>query len=404
MLRPIDLAPRTPTATPGPLARRRATAALAALVALPFLLIACREHSTLDVQSVEEIYCDGATVTVIASGEHILHSRSYLEHSSGRYDEVTRHTAVVRWRLPTSLDPASLPTAPIDPLSVHDLSRQHAEAHDDSGASVEPIDHRAFTGPTALLEVDPTRGQLALVPFDDPAGKPIAEARVDPLPPMFADVLVTRSARHLLAARHGQPVIVSTADLSVARELGKSPGLADFDKRYRGSEDHVRVLTDDLRYLVKVPFAAGEPQGSGHCVAVVHDLETDATTEIRLDLGQGDTAIEDLEHVGGRLLFLVDFLPRKGERQLDTKKAVVDAESKVVAWLPADPFVDNDYVPGRLFWDPARERIAAWKEAGGRNYDLKLDTLEVADHHYGSGTTVHYQLDWADTVSLLTAP
>jgi hypothetical protein len=365
------------------------------LILLCLLLTGCRKEGGYTWQSIEEIFCDGTTVTVIATSEEVRTSKFVLEHGSGRHDEITRWAAMVRWSLPEARS-----SGRAEPQHASALDRRHALARDDSGASVPPFEYRAFSGRDAILCFDSAVGKLSLRPPDDPAGETRAEARVDPLHGP-SDVLVTRSGRHLLATRRGRPVILSTSNLESVREVEPSPAFADFEGRFARVEDHARFLTDDLRYLVKVPFNAGEPQGHNHCKAVIYDLERDATHEVALALGEGATAIEDLEHVGGQLLFLVDFMPRAGGRQLDTRRAVVDARSSVFAWLSENLFHDASDLSERLFWDPARQRVAAWKEGDNGNYDGTLESILVTEHDYGSGTTQSFELDWANTAQLL---
>jgi hypothetical protein len=227
-------------------------------------------------------------------------------------------------------------------------------------------------------------------PAGAPATQTTAAIEIDPIDWLHADVLPTRSGEHLLASHRGTRFILGAADLETVREIRGSPGIVDFDRRYEGIEDHARVLTDDLSFLVKVPFNAGEPQGHDHCKAVAYDVAGDATREITLDLGAGPTGIEDVESLGGALRFLVVH----GER-----RAVVDERSTVVAWLPAKPF-GATCLDSILCWDPARERIVAWSQE-----DLTaLTPLRLTDHAYGTGETLSYRLEWGDAAQVLGGP
>lgn len=354
------------------------------LLLLILSLAACRQERQFTFESFEEVFCDGTTVTAIVEIEDIRASSSPLEHGSGRHDAVTRWTGAIRWGFPQT--PAS---GRMMPLVITALGREQATAKDERGASLPAIGVRAFSGQGTLLDVDIYRGTLSLRRADDPAANAIAEVDIDPVNSLDGGVLPTRSGRHLLAKHRGRTLIFSTAELELAREIVPSPGVTDFEQRFRGIEDHTRILTDDLRYLVKVPFNAGEPQGWNHCKAVVYDLENDTTHEVALELGDGPTEIEDAESVGGELRF---FTRREGE------VLVVDSRSTVLGSLPTAHF-GAESMESRLFWDPARKRIAAWKLADPGF--PTLCALQVTDLDYGTDTTVSYELDPGDAIAVI---
>lgn len=348
---------------------------------LLLFLTACRETKQFTQETIEEIFCDGTTITAIVAREEIHASSLPMAHGS-RYDERTRWTGAVRWSFPAT--PAS---GSQEPLRITALGSDHAEFQDDSGAHLPPIEHRAFLIQDASLHVDMEKGKLSLRRTDDPAAAASAEIDIDIPDLVQREALPTRSGRHLLATHRGTQLILSASDLQTVREIQASPGLVDFNKRFRGVEDHARLLTNDLRYLVKVPFNAGEPQGHNHCKAVVYDIPNDATHEIALTLGEGPTGIEDAESLDGELVFLAVY---------DGKLAVVDSSSTVLAWLPEEHF-GTASLDSNLYWDPARKRIASW----GQATFASLDPIRVSDHDYGTGETVGYELGWGETVEVL---
>ncbi|MCI0586225.1 MAG: hypothetical protein L0323_05235 [Planctomycetes bacterium] len=358
----------------------------ALLLSLFAPLLACRQKSEHTWETVVDLFCDGATITAVAQVEHVKASRSPLEHGSGRHDEVTGWVGLVRWALP--------PTPPegrLKPQGITLLGREHATARDARGASLPEVLARACSSPDTLLFEDGAHGRLSLRRASAPRSPAFAEFRIDPCMGPNCEVVPTRSGRHLLAKNRGKFSILAGPDLSAVREFGSGAGFSDFQGRFRRVEDHARILTDDLRYWIKVPFNAGEPQGFNHCKAVVYDIAEDATREVALSLGPGPTGIEDAESLEGNL----QFLARHGETL-----HVVDPDSKVLASLPAARF--GSASPGSLlFWDPARRRIAAWHEPDENV--LSLGPIQVFVHDYGTGNASTYELDWADTVARLRA-
>ena len=292
---------------------------------------------------------------------------------------------MVRWSFSESPE-----TGKREPLGITAFDREDVDAVDDSGAGLPPIGVRAFSGRDTLLEVDEHKVRLRRE--GDPAGTVIAEVDIDPLDPFLCEVLPTRSGKHLLAIHRGKRFVLSTSDLQTVRELAPTPGLADYDQRFRGIENHVCILTDDLRYLIKVPFNAGEPQGWNHCKAVVYDLEHDATHEVTLELGgEGWTSIEDAESESGELRFLA---------RREDKVVIVDSHSTVLATLPMELFGSGSWAD-RLYWDPLRKHYATWGHVDPMSLDI--NELVVTDYDYGTNEAVTYKLDWGDAVAVLQA-
>ncbi|HBE89509.1 MAG TPA: hypothetical protein DDW67_10265 [Elusimicrobia bacterium] len=147
------------------------------------------------------------------------------------------------------------------------------------------------------------------------------------------------------------PAIYDAKTGTTVRPVPVTQEFVRFSASIAGKELFARRLTEDLRYLVAVPYFGARPgvkQGFNHDKAYCYDMRADKFFTMAPSFSTGTMSIADAESVDGRLLFAV-FADQK-------RLGIVDGHSDPLAELPAEGVNYFSYAAG-THWDYAAKRV-----------------------------------------------
>jgi hypothetical protein len=129
-------------------------------------------------------------------------------------------------------------------------------------------------------------------------------------------------------------------------------------------ENHLAVLTDDLKYLIAVPHNGGEsPQGFNHYKAHCYDFTSDDFATKAIRFGTNYTAISAIENVNDALLFIAYSDSEKLALLNDESKVLVELQSAGTRFFNFGSNFHWDYRNRRVFVSESKIDLdMAWRE------------------------------------------
>lgn len=179
------------------------------------------------------------------------------------------------------------------------------------------------------------------------------------------------------------PAIYASSNLTVVKKTPRTGRFREFDAEFHRAENHLAVLTDDLKYLIAVPHNGGEsPQGFNHYKAHCYDFASDDFTTKAIRFGANYTAISAIENVNGELLFIA---------YSDSERlAILNGESKVLVELQSGGMRFFNF-GSNFHWDYRNQRT--FVSDSKIDLDQARREVVVIEYDYQLGQTKRFVLN-----------
>jgi hypothetical protein len=308
-------------------------------------------------------FCDGKTFSLLVEKEDGVQAVQFMEHGSGYRASSKSDSWLVQWKLDALKESQTNYPANVIYLGHREVIQKRDKPLPVNESGVDLAGFRASAEANYVLReaerlevfnvTGQTRGQLV--------GAVETGTR--------ERVVFNRSRQHFFTWKPF-PAIYACNNLSVVRKIPLTERFKEFHAEFHSVENHLVVLTDDLRYLIAVPHNGGEsPQGFNHYKAHCYDFTSDDLTTKAIRFGTNYTAISAVENVNGSLLFIAFS---------DSEKlALLDGESKVLVDLVSSGTRFFNF-GSNFHWDYRNRRVFI----SGSKIDLDMARREVVLEEY----------------------
>ncbi|HSY18707.1 MAG TPA: hypothetical protein VK815_10250 [Candidatus Acidoferrales bacterium] len=290
--------------------------------------VSCERRTHFVFWSDVDDFCDGKVFSICLDKEEGIQAVQFLEHGSGYRASSQSDSWLVQWKIDALKEGQTNYPANIIYLGHHEVIQKLHVPDPVHESGVELATFRSGPDTNYVVREEYGFKQSDVVEVFKVSGQTVGQS-LGKIEASGVDRAVFNRSRREFFAWKPFPAIYACSNLSVVKRIPLTGHFKEFDSEFHRVENHLAVLTDDLRFLIAVPFNGGEsPQGFNHYKAYCYDFSSDEVTAKTIHFGTNDTAISAIENVDNDLLFIA--------YDDSEKLALLNSGSKVLAELPSE--------------------------------------------------------------------